>query len=398
MRQRRALIVGGAGGPEDSVNAVLQRFGFGPASAVAGVAEAAARIRRDPVDLVIVPLQGIDPVDLATLDREVRRTEGAALIGTAPQADPEMILRAMRSGVHEFLVHPPDPKELSAAVDRLLRRTGPESGSGGAVFAVYSQKGGLGTSTVAVNLAHGLARNNPEARVAIADFVVSGGDVGVMLDLRPAYDIGDLVAKVRRIDADLLYSVLTPSSAGVWVLPSGDKPEAVEAVDGPAASAIIQQLRSHFAFVVIDCEHHLSERTLAALDAADRILLVTQLNVAALRSTQRTIAQFGRLGLVDERVSVVVNRHESTGAISVGDAAELLEREMFVKLPNDWRAAAAAIDTGKPVVEYASDSALARALVGMAGRLGGGATAGRNGTKSARGSRITQLFGFGRKG
>jgi pilus assembly protein CpaE len=266
------------------------------------------------------------------------------------------------------------------------------------VFAVYSQKGGLGTSTVAVNLAHGLARNNPEARVAIADFVVSGGDVGVMLDLRPAYDIGDLVAKVRRIDADLLYSVLTPSSAGVWVLPSGDKPEAVEAVDGPAASAIIQQLRSHFAFVIIDCEHHLSERTLAALDAADRILLVTQLNVAALRSTQRTMAQFGRLGLVDERVSVVVNRHEGGGAISIKDAAELLERDAFVKLPNDWRVASAAIDTGKPVVEYASNSALARALVGMAGRLGGSATAGRNGTNAARGSRITQLFGFGRKG
>jgi pilus assembly protein CpaE len=390
-------VVGGAAGQEESVNGVLARFGFAPAHYTVTVEQAAARLRDEHFDLVIIPLAGTDPVDLATLEREVRRAGSTALIGTAPHAEPELILRAMRSGVQEFVLHPPDPKELSAAVDRLLRRGRTEGARGGTTIAVYSAKGGLGTTTVAVNLAFGFARNNPEGRVVVADFVVSGGDVGVMLDLKPAYDIGDLVAKVQRIDADLLYSLLTPGSPGVWVLPSGDRPEAMEAVDGGAATAIVQQLRQHFAFTVIDCEHHLSDRTLAALDAADRVLLVTQLSVPALRSAQRTLAVFDRLGYGEEKVSVVVNRHESAGMITVEDAAKLLERPAFARLPNDYRAASSAIDTGKPVVEQAPTSALGRAFVGMSAKLGGVAVGvSQNGVGRATG-RLGQLLGFGRK-
>ena len=394
--QRRALVVGNAGGQDDSLNAVLQRFGFAPAVSVQSAAVAAARLRDEPVHLVIVPLDSTDPVDLATLDREVRRSDNTSIIGTATLANPDLILRAMRSGVHEFLVHPPDPKELAAAVDRLLRRGRSDGAGGGTTIAVFSPKGGVGTSTVAVNLAFALARVNPEGRVCVADFVVSGGDVGVLLNLKPSYDIGDLVAKVDRLDADLLYSLLAPASAGVWALASGDRPEALEAVDGGAASAILQKLRQHFAFTVVDCESHLSDRTLAALDAADRVLVVTQLNVPALRSTQRSLALFRRLGYADEKVTVVLNRYDSGGGlISLGDAEKLLDREIAVRLPNDYKSAAAAVNLGKPVVESAGASALAKSFSALATKLGGVATA--NGTGGAKGARLTSLFGFGRK-
>ena len=393
--QRKVLIVAGAAGPEETVIAVLQRFSFAPAQTVPAISQAIARMAEEHFDLVIVPLQDMDPVDLATLEREIRKGRATFVVGTSSHLEPDVILRAMRAGIHEVLAHPPDPRDLSGAVDRLMRR-GQADVARGLTVAVYSQKGGVGTTSTAVNLAFGFARNNPEARVALADFVVAGGDIGVLLDLRPTYTIGDLVAKVNRIDADLLYSLLTPCEGGVWVLPASDKPELADAVDAAAAATILAQLRDNFGFTVVDCEHHLSDRTLAALDAADRIVLVTQLNVAALRGTQRTLQLCQRLGYASEKLCVVVNRYDSSDVVSLADAAKVLEREIFFRIPNDYRTSTGAINKGVPVVEYDAASPLSRSFANLTAKLGG-ATASVDANGNGQGSRLGRIFGMGRK-
>lgn len=393
--QRKVLIVAGAAGPEETVIAVLQRFSFAPAQTVPAISQAIARMAEEHFDLVIVPLQDMDPVDLATLEREIRKGRATFVVGTSSHLEPDVILRAMRAGIHEVLAHPPDPRDLSGAVDRLMRR-GQADVARGLTVAVYSQKGGVGTTSMAVNLAFGFARNNPEARVALADFVVAGGDIGVLLDLRPTYTIGDLVAKVNRIDADLLYSLLTPCEGGVWVLPASDKPELADAVDAAAAATILAQLRDNFGFTVVDCEHHLSDRTLAALDAADRIVLVTQLNVAALRGTQRTLQLCQRLGYASEKLCVVVNRYDSSDVVSLADAAKVLEREIFFRIPNDYRTSTGAINKGVPVVEYDAASPLSRSFANLTAKLGG-ATASVDANGNGQGSRLGRIFGMGRK-
>ena len=124
MQQRKALIIAGAAGPDDTVTGVLQRFGFAPAAAAPDIAAGTARLRDEHYDLVFVPLQSLSAVDFATLERELRRASSTFVIGTAPEANPDLILRAMRSGIHEFLVFPPTAKALTAAVDRLIARSG----------------------------------------------------------------------------------------------------------------------------------------------------------------------------------------------------------------------------------------------------------------------------------
>lgn len=394
--QRSALIVAGAAGPQDIANGVLQRFGFAPAASALTIAEAAARMRGSHVDLLVIPLQGIDPVELAAIERESRKTPPTFVIGTAAQADPELILRAMRSGIHEFLVYPPGPAEFSRAVDRLMRRTHGDGGAGVAI-AVYSAKGGLGTTSIAVNLAFALARGHRDGRVALADLVAGGGDVRIMLDLKPAYDLGDLAGKAGRIDAELLDSLLTPRAGGVWVLPAAEDPEVADGIDGTTIANIVEQLRAHFTFTVIDCEHALSERTLAVLDAADHLVLVTQLNVAALRSTQRTLALCQRLGYAEEKCHVVVNRHHSGDAISASDAASVLGREIFFALPNDYRLSTAALTKGVPVSEHDAASQLARSYTTLAARLDGGSAADGAMRNGKHGGRVGRLFNFGRR-
>ena len=391
---REALLVGRAAGPEEQANEVLARFGFARIHHMETVAQAIDQLRQKHVDLVILPLDGVADLQLATLEREIRRERYTAVIGTAPKQEPDVMLRAMRAGIQEFLVSPPDPKDLAAAVDRLMRRT-QTAAENGDVIAVYSSKGGLGVSTVAANLAYGFAKNHPGARPALADFVIGAGDVRVLLNLDPPYDLGDLVAKIDRVDADLLNSLLTPTRGGVWVLPAPDAPEADEQVDANTITTVIQHLRSNFLFTVLDCEHQLNDRTLAALDAADRLVLMTHLSVAALRSTQRTVNLCRRLGYPNEKICIVVNRFQSGEVLSPADAEDVLKAEIFFKLPNDYRVASGALTNGLPISEFEPGSKLAWAYTQLAAKLGGGQVAKSNGTphqNGAGGSRLKNLF------
>lgn len=395
MNRRKALAVAGAAGSEEVANGVLQRFGFAPIKSVGTTEAVVAALDADHYDLVVLPLQGLTPVELATVEGLFRRHATTFVVGTAPNADPNLILRAMRAGIHEFLVYPPDPQELAAAVDRLLRRTQPESAEG-TTIAVYSSKGGLGTTSVAVNLAFALAQADASGRVALADLVVNGGDVQVLLNLTPQYDIGDLVARANRIDAELLSSILTPRAGGVWVLPASDKPEVAELVDAGIAATLIAKLRAHFAYTVIDCEHHLSDRTLTALDSADEVILVTQLQVAALRATQRTISLCQRLGYDEAKLRVVVNRHQSSDVLSVSDAADLLGAKVYHTLPNDYRGSAAALSAGVSIGQHDANARLAGAYAALAAKLSGASAAPSARVNGRAGSRLGKIFGLKR--
>jgi pilus assembly protein CpaE len=305
----------------------------------------------------------------------------------------------MRAGVHEFLVSPPPPEELAGAVERLTRRTFGDKRKGELV-AVYSAKGGIGTTTIAVNIAHAFALTRPDARVALADLVVSGGDVRVLLNLKPSYDLTHLVAKGKQVDAELLNSILSPVPGGVWALPTSEDPEPDEVFDAATIGSILELLRANFAVTAVDCEHHLSERAITALDAADRILLVTQISVASLRSTQRTLSLFRRLGYPDNKVCIVVNRYQSGDVLPLRDAEELLQRPVYWQLPNDYRLAAAALTKGVPVAVEDPNSKLARSYRDLAVKLGG-AAAERAGYAAAgeqrSSSRLRSFLGIERK-
>jgi pilus assembly protein CpaE len=367
---RTVLVVADADAPDAISSAVLTSRGFSAPERVDTLAAAAARLRTQPFDLVILPIGGAGPDVLSLIEHDIRPIV-PFIIGTAADATQELILGALRAGIPEFVPAPMQADELDVALRRLLRRMEPTPSTRGTVVAVYSAKGGLGTTSVAVNLAAALAHEQPAARVALVDFVVVGGDVRVMLDLKPSYDIGDLVLKVDRIDGELLSSLMTPGPAGTLILPSSDRPEVQDLIEGAATSTILAQLRANFHFVVLDLEHYLGERTVGALDVADRIVLVTQLSVPALRSTQRTLDLFNRLGYPPSKVLVVVNRSNAESALTIGDAETVLGRPISAKLPNDFSACAEAMTKGVPVLEHESGSALAGSFRQLAASMAG---------------------------
>ncbi|MEO8193404.1 MAG: hypothetical protein ABI681_06105 [Gemmatimonadales bacterium] len=395
--RKKALIADNAAGNPEGVAGVLARFGFASPVTVNDRNAAIDSMQDAHFDLVVLPLEDITPPQLLAVERAIRRDPSATVIGTSPVADPNLILRAMRAGVHEFLVYPPSLEELASSVERLMRRNAPEVGRGD-VIAVYSSKGGLGTTSIAVNLAQAYAGNRVDTRVALADLVVAGGDVRVFLNLKPLYDLSHLVAKGDKVDAELLNSLLTACPGGLWALPTGESPELDELFDATAIASIINLLRAHFAVTVMDCEHHVSERTLTALDAADRVILVTQLTVPALRSTQRSLGICRRLGYEDTKLCVVVNRYQSDDVLPVKDAEDLLQTPIFWKLPNDYRLSAAAMTKGVPVGVEEPASKLARSYAELAKKLRSGSgshqhTSGGWALPSGS-SRLRKLFGI----
>jgi pilus assembly protein CpaE len=390
---RQVLLVGQSAGPDELAGEVLGRFGFSTILRAETLAHAVDMLRQHPIDLALIPLEGASDLQLTALDREMRRERSVAVIGTASKADPDIMIRAMRAGIQEFLVSPPDPKDLAAAIDRLMRRTLTHAVNG-QVVAVYSAKGGVGVSTIAINLAFAFAKIQEKARHAIADLVIPGGDTRVLLNLNPSYDLGDLVDKLDRVDADLLNSLLTPSDAGVWVLPAPERPEAHEQVTAATVSTIIGHLRANFMSTVLDVEHQLSDRSLAALDAADRILLVIELSVASLRSAQRALTVFRRLGYPNDKTCVVVNRFQSGEVLTVADAEKVLKSDVYFRLPNDYRVASGALTRGVSVLEFDPNAKLALAYHQLASKLTGAAHAASNGSSAtASSSRLKQLFG-----
>lgn len=393
--QRRALIADSAAGSPEMVAGVLTRFGFVRTASATDRDDAIAQMRDGHFDLVVIPVSGITSSQLLALEKEIRRNPNTAVIATAPVSDPDIIVRSMRAGVHEFLVYPPKPEEMAGSVERLMRRGRTET-ERGELIAVYSGKGGLGSTSIAVNVAQAFGAQRTDSRVALLDLVVAGGDVRVFLNLKPSYDLSHLVAKGNQVDAELLNSLLTPCPGGVWALPTGDHPEDEELFDTAAVGSILNLLRAHFGMTVVDCDHHLSEATLTALDAADRIVLVTQLSVPALRSTQRSLAVCRRLGYDDAKLCIVVNRYQSGDVLPVSDAEDLLRCPIYWKLPNDYRLSAASLTRGVPVSIEDAASKLARSYSDLARKLTGSGSS-KSGSSPVKdgsgGSRLRRLFG-----
>ena len=391
---RQVLVVGPALEPDVAMEQTFRRLGYTRLTRVGSVADALEFSSRENVDLLFLPIDQVDDAALAAVERTSRKDRHMGIVATGPRADQEYLLRAMRVGIQEFLVRPCTIEELTAVVERLHRRSEVRQITG-QTFAMFSSKGGVGVSTTAVNLASALALIHNESRVAVVDLAMPGGDVSLLLNAKPSYTIGDLATRIDRLDQDMLFSALTPATDGVWVLAMPEGGNAMDTVDATVTSTVLSQLRQSFTFSLIDCEHQLTERSLAALDAADRVLLLTELKVPALRSTQRTMTVFRRLGYPTDKLCVVVNRYQSSDVVSTGDAARLLNADIFFNIPNDYKASTEAATDGIAIPIRHPQSKLGLAYLQLAQKLAGGELPEKsqgNGSKS----RLKQLFGRGR--
>jgi pilus assembly protein CpaE len=293
---------------------------------------------------------------------------GTRVVALGPVKDADVILKVMRAGADEFSLAS-DPEAIERAVRSQLRPT--PATQQGSVVTVFAAKGGAGATSIAVNLGGVLQRRGQ--RVCIVDLDLNLGDVLAFLDLHGSYAIADVAANLHRLDRDLLDSSLPRHRTGLHVLAQSDKLEQADHVDGRAVGKLLELLRQHYDWVIVDGVRTLDEVPLAALDASDRVLLVLTQEIPAVRNARRCVEIFRRLGYRDGRVQLVVNRHQARSRVPDELIAETVGLPVTARIGNDFPAASLAIHQGALIADAAPTSRLVRDLEGLAPAIGAGA-------------------------
>jgi pilus assembly protein CpaE len=265
------------------------------------------------------------------------------------------------------------PAELAADVSSALEGMGvvvkangsaPQRRSG-KVIVVISPKGGSGKTAICSNLAVALGRRNP-GRVVAVDLDVQFGDLGTALALAPEHTLAQL-ARSNQIDATAVKLFLTPHEQGVYVLAGADDPVDADAISHAHVSAVLPLLAQNFEYVVVDTPAGLDERTLAAIECATDLLLVSSLDVTSIRGLRKALDALDRMAIVAER-HLVLNRADAKVGLDPSDAEEALGMKICCAVPVS-RELPLALNLGTPVVVSEPRAAAARQLVQLAERF-----------------------------
>ncbi|GAB1640781.1 AAA family ATPase [Krasilnikovia sp. MM14-A1259] len=365
-----------------------------PACAVPDSAQLGAALADRPEAQLVVIGAGVplaEAVGFAARQRVERPALGVVLL--RERVEVEVLAEAMRAGVRE-VVPAGDRGAVDAACARsvelsrqLTTTTPPVAGERATqVFTVFAGKGGVGKSTVAVNLAMTLA-DNGRRRVCLVDLDLQFGDVGIMLQLPPERSVADAVGMAGRLDEDGVSSLITAYRDGVDVLLAPAGPAEGDQVGRELVGELLDVLAPMYDYVVVDTPPYVSDQVLAALDRTDWYVLVVTPDLPALKSARLTLSTFEMLQYPAERRLVLLNRANSEVGLTVADVETAIGQPAAVLMPSS-RDVPLSVNRGVPLVIERPGHPVAKAMRELAAKCGA-ADSGRARRHRAR------LFGRG---
>ena len=324
-------------------------------------------------DLILldVMLPKLDGYQVAT---KIRTEEGSTghvpIIMLTAEREVEQKVRGLRAGADDYLIKPFHPAELMARIKSLLARFAPQETLVGRpplgrVLALYGAKGGVGTTTIAINAAIALHRELGR-KVALVDGNLQFGDHRVFLDLGlDKKSVVDLVS-APTIDPDLVRQVMVKHDSGVDLLLAPPSPETAELVTQEHMPVILDVLRGLYDYVVVDIDKRLDDINLGILESADMMFVVMTADLSCLKNVRLVLETIGHLGYEDSKVQLVLNRSNAFTGINVKNAEGALKRTIDHQIVNEYRGAISALNSGAPFMFTKADSLLGRSLLDFA--------------------------------
>ena len=325
-------------------------------------------LQRIRPDILILQLPQESENALKWMERAKLELPSTAIFVSSAVKTPELVISAMRAGAQEFLGRPIDLNELRNAVEKVLRTKGQAAAQApakGRIISVFSKKGGLGVTTLAVNLAVALSQA-AEKKAALIDLDLQLGDVASFLNLSPDYTILDSCSEDGGVDAIKLQSCLSRHESGVYVLPEPKNPADSDNVSSSQINQILRHLRSMFSYVIVDTPHMLDARTLDAFEISDNIIVVVVPNVSSIRAAKRALAVLEELGYVRDKVRVIANRVSKKDRIKVEQVEKALHYPVSWVVPNNYPVVIDAINSGVPLVNHKGGSNVSKSIMGLA--------------------------------
>ncbi|GMV98291.1 MAG: AAA family ATPase [Phycisphaerae bacterium] len=323
-----------------------------------------------PVDLLLVHLDPLpERVLPAVIDIARARPELAILV-VSDTTDGQLILRAVRAGIREFISKPIDRAQLSEAVEK-IREQNQATVEVGTLVSVLSTAGGTGASTLAVNLAAELndlpTRKRP---VALVDLDFRYGQLATMLDLQADYTITDLCDTPEQLDPAMIDKAMVKHGSGLHLLARPNQFAQADQITAAHYASVLSSLQQVYEYVIVDGPNRYDSGGLAVLDLADVTLLVVQLLVPSVRNAHRMLNELRDNGYNLSRFRLVCNRAgRDSGHLNVEHIEKTLNMKVSHQIPDDWKTVSTAINVGVSLLEHAPKSRVRLAIRELAERI-----------------------------
>ncbi len=294
------------------------------------------------------------------------------------QGEQEYIKKAMAAGARDFLNKPFSGDDLNRTVlkawemevRRRERIAAPESKEEikSKIITVFSTKGGVGKTTIASNLAVGIARSSKK-KVVLVDLDLQFGDIAIMLNVSVKNTISDLIKEINQLDRELADEYLVTHFSGVRVLPAPVKPEYAEYITASHIEKIIGALKESYHYIIIDTPASFHETVLASLDISDRILFVSTLDLPTIKNVKSGLDVMESLRYPKGKVSIILNKASEQFGIKYRDFENTLKHPVWRFVPEDSQTVVTSANKGFPFVMTRTETKVAKAIMGMCGEL-----------------------------
>lgn len=345
-------------------------------------------------NLIIVDITQRTQLALDIIVKLTKTLRNTKIIVLSYDLNSDLVIKALRAGAREYLLKPLIEKDFIDSVEKIkdLILGNINDTTKCKVITTFSNKGGIGKTSIATNLAVELA-NMTNERVALVDLNFQMGDVTTFLDLSPAFDTAYVVNNLERIDETFLLSTLEKyKNTSLYVLADPPDLEQAEVITSENITTLINVLRSVFSYVIIDTTSSFDGKTITALDNSDLILLVSILNLPSVRNCQRCFDLFKRLGYQKEKIKLIINRYMENDEIKIEDVEEVLDNNVYYKIPNNYFTIINAINKGLPVSDINQQSNITKAFRELAALLSDNCTYSTTTTKKREDFSFLNLF------
>ena len=320
--------------------------------------EAVALAKRLKPDIILMDINMpvMDGIEATrTISVELAMTTAVVIISV--QGEQDYLTEAMAAGARGYLVKPFSADELVSTIRRthdmeIQRRAQlmpsiPLQSKLGRIISIYSAKGGVGKTTIAVNLAAELGKER-DRKVVLVDLDLQFGDVAIMLDTSPVRTIAD-IAREEEVDSETVEACLLKHNTGISVLASPLRPEQGETVTGRHVLAVLRLLAESYDFVIVDLAQRLDDISLASLDVADIILLVASTDLPSIKNAKASLEIMESLGYESTRIKLALSRPSREHGLDISEIEKTLKRKVDVQIPNEERVVFPSVNKGAPV-------------------------------------------------
>ena len=310
--------------------------------------------------LVLIDVSQEQDKSLSLIKKLKESNKDAFIIALSAKTSTETIIKVMRAGAKEFLNKPLIQSEFTETLNELKSEfENTEIPDTCKIISTFSNKGGIGKTSIAVNLAVELAQISKE-KVALIDLNLQLGDVATFLDMNPPFAMDYIANNIHNLNEDELLKTMSKyKNTSLYVIADPLNIDNSKDITAEQIKNLLAVLKKTFSYIVIDIGTNIDSKTIAALDSSDLILLIAIVNLPAIRSTQRCMDLFNRLGYSSDKIKLVLNRYMENEDIKTSDIEEVVKQKVYWKIPNNYLTMMSAINKGVPVNEINSESNIA---------------------------------------